>query len=1023
MGPPGPLKRRLALTMAELCGWEVEYLHLSKDTTESDIKQRREIVGSSSVFVDQGPVRAAIHGRLLILDGMENAERNVLPTLNNLLENREMSLDDGRYLIKEDTYKEIMRGAGADNADGGGSKLVPVHSNFRVMALGCPVPPYAGRTIDPPLRSRFQCRYVDELTPSTLLGNVFTERAGAGDGTATSQQLDTLRRLTQFYQSLVALRSDITTGATGGSSGGGGSSSALSALPVFSLADVQYCYDVAAATPSLPLPAVVNTVIPVISPASGTSLRTLLPAKYAARFDDMVSLLGLGSNTTTLTGSGPGSGGLAAVEDALASEGAGGRVRPVLMSTQRELLLAMELAHRHGRHVCLLGRKGSGKSFLAKELVARLGDSGVIGAGAGRRLLYPLFQEHTVRDLLQRRITVERPVTGADNSAGETISVTGWVDSPLVQAMRVGGVCVLDGIERLDVHVFSSLRRLLQDREVELPSGEKMVTQDVWASLPATVQAVGVEVEDTARVSAIHPDFRIVALGTLPGSVQGGRNQEDCRLRYISSDLGFSYHFISGGDISAGAAARQLVSGCTPQEITALLEAELERKVAASSLVGSGATAEGVDAYRSLLWHHSETLLRGVSALQEAAHPAGDRKRGARKADSSASAAAAGGGGVEYGELVPTLRHVLVMFRHFMQTNAHIMTPPSGKSTPAPSTAVVKTEVMEAISSTFLVPYLPSVVAKRFRASMQEYGLMPSASDGDGAEANSVNFSVPGLFGKPPVVDDAANTLTIGDITVSRPPTASVGAPEKVPHPLYYDNAYHTSQLYRLLRTFRAGDDNSVSKAGECGIPSYLLIGNQGVGKNKVIDRFMELTNSEREYIQLHRDTTIQSLTQIPSLLHGKIVYEDSPLITAARTGRTVVIDEVDKAPLEVVCLIKNLVEDGEVVLHDGRRLVTDAAGRGPSDIAIHPGFKVVCLANRPGFPFLGNNFFHECGDVFGNILIMDNLDRLSEFELLRTYGPDVDPEVLRNIATTFEQLREAYSGGSGVSSGGGGGK
>lgn len=64
MGPPGPLKRRLALTMAELCGWEVEYIQLSKDTTESDIKQRREIVGSSSVFVDQGPVRAAENVRM-----------------------------------------------------------------------------------------------------------------------------------------------------------------------------------------------------------------------------------------------------------------------------------------------------------------------------------------------------------------------------------------------------------------------------------------------------------------------------------------------------------------------------------------------------------------------------------------------------------------------------------------------------------------------------------------------------------------------------------------------------------------------------------------------------------------------------------------------------------------------------------------------------------------------------------------------------------------------------------------------
>ena len=38
-------------------------------------------------------------GRVLILDGIERAERNVLPTLNNLLEGREMSLPDGRFLV------------------------------------------------------------------------------------------------------------------------------------------------------------------------------------------------------------------------------------------------------------------------------------------------------------------------------------------------------------------------------------------------------------------------------------------------------------------------------------------------------------------------------------------------------------------------------------------------------------------------------------------------------------------------------------------------------------------------------------------------------------------------------------------------------------------------------------------------------------------------------------------------------------------------------------------------------------
>ena len=49
-------------------------------------------------------MRAAVHGRILVIDGIERAERNVLPTLNNLLENREMGLDDGRFLVSAHAY-------------------------------------------------------------------------------------------------------------------------------------------------------------------------------------------------------------------------------------------------------------------------------------------------------------------------------------------------------------------------------------------------------------------------------------------------------------------------------------------------------------------------------------------------------------------------------------------------------------------------------------------------------------------------------------------------------------------------------------------------------------------------------------------------------------------------------------------------------------------------------------------------------------------------------------------------------
>ena len=46
---------------------------------------------------------------LLILEGIEKAERNVLPVLNNLLENREMQLEDGRFLVAPERYDKLAK--------------------------------------------------------------------------------------------------------------------------------------------------------------------------------------------------------------------------------------------------------------------------------------------------------------------------------------------------------------------------------------------------------------------------------------------------------------------------------------------------------------------------------------------------------------------------------------------------------------------------------------------------------------------------------------------------------------------------------------------------------------------------------------------------------------------------------------------------------------------------------------------------------------------------------------------------
>ena len=70
-------------------------------------------------------------------------------------------------------------------------------------------------------------------------------------------------------------------------------------------------------------------------------------------------------------------------------------------------------------------------------------------------------------------------------------------------------------------------------------------------------------------------------------------------------------------------------------------------------------------------------------------------------------------------------------------------------------------------------------------------------------------------------------------------------APLLVPHLLFYENERQNIVLKDMLNAFKVGEH-------------LLLIGNQGVGKNKLADYFLKLMRLPREYIQLHRDTTVR---------------------------------------------------------------------------------------------------------------------------------------------------------------------
>ena len=101
----------ILVVLASLINSEYEFVALHRDIGETELKQGREIrAGGNLVYVDSAAVRAVKNGRVLIIEGIEKAERGIMPVsllleqivrafktdrtffevLNNLLENREM---------------------------------------------------------------------------------------------------------------------------------------------------------------------------------------------------------------------------------------------------------------------------------------------------------------------------------------------------------------------------------------------------------------------------------------------------------------------------------------------------------------------------------------------------------------------------------------------------------------------------------------------------------------------------------------------------------------------------------------------------------------------------------------------------------------------------------------------------------------------------------------------------------------------------------------------------------------------
>lgn len=502
IGPPGPLKRRLVETYASLKKQSLEVITLHPDiSSESDLKQRREITarGSDELVLDwqDGPiVHAAIQGGIVVLDGAERAERNVLPVINNLLENKEMHLEDGRRIVSATVYDDLLNSNKQSQLDQWG--LIRAHERFRVIALAAPTPKFKGKSMDPPFRSRFQARHVEEPhrgCPITVYQQFLFSNNEWKRNSGVVEKLNMMR------QALAASKTQ----------------SKLTVVQELAPEFDQCTLEKSRLLEQFyPLEFKTNALVGLARYYSATFLPKQLSENQEKALNVLLKTFDLPSANSlqadldyvprTFYLFKKVEGGFAHFSSKSAS--ATNLKMPVALGSQMnarkedvdfvrsprcmDLIARMMQCHSLFQDFLLIGPKSSSKSICVREFARIL--------NYDLTILY-LFKEMTARDLLQRRAT---------RQDGSTI----WADSLLTQAAKEGKIVVLEGLQWISSSVSVTLSSLLQNREIRLPDGSLLTNELNYKEIKAKYGNVSDEEMKKLGVFCIHPSFRVIGIVT-----------------------------------------------------------------------------------------------------------------------------------------------------------------------------------------------------------------------------------------------------------------------------------------------------------------------------------------------------------------------------------------------------------------------------------------------------------------------------------------------------------------------------
>eukprot|EP00392_Amoebophrya_sp_AT5.2_P004892 g4901.t1 len=181
-----------------------------------------------------------------------------------------------------------------------------------------------------------------------------------------------------------------------------------------------------------------------------------------------------------------------------------------------------------------------------------------------------------------------------------------------------------------------------------------------------------------------------------------------------------------------------------------------------------------------------------------------------------------------------------------------------------------------------------------------------------------------------------------------------------------------------------------------------LLEGPTSAGKTSLVKFIGKITGHHCVRINNHEHTDLQEYLgqYVCDAKSGNLRFQEGPLVTAARRGDWVILDELNLAPTEILEALNRVLDDNrELYIADTNTVVKP-----------HPDFQVFATQNPAGAAYGGRK---QLSRAFRNRFLEVFVDELAigELELILQKRCDLPPSFAKIMLAVFQDLQHHRSG------------